>query len=314
MTLGDRIQAVAASAARWRDPEHPARTSAAEATLAAPNRFTEESLAFALNHRAHQATEQALRTWTGDRAAERTVKVGVVCEESGPLAGWEAVLGAFLLGHAVLVAPPGASPALLPAFWSEVQGAADRVRVGTDTSDQEAVIAEGKNEATVAVIGGQEDSEALSGLAEDLLLHEGAAPGTPSVVWAPAGLEPDALLNALAGFRDFFPPHPDTDGTLALPAAFLASAKRSHAAGPGFLVSKGAPEPQGAAHVRWTEYKHLGDVTVWLRSQPHLSFLVAAPDVAERLATDLPVAAPGDVHRPALGQRNPDLIEFLVGL
>ncbi len=315
MTRDDRLRAAAAAAHAWRDPEHPARAAAAAATLAAPNRFTEEGLAFALNHRMHQATEKALRTWVGNREVERPVEVGVVGGGDAPLAGWEAALGAFLLGHRVVVAPPDASPALLPALWAEVGGSGERVRFGpaAEARAAEAVIASKETDSSVAVVGGREDAEALSGLAEDLLLHEGVGPG-PGVVWAPAGLAPDALLDALAGFRAFFPPHPDTDGTLALPSAFLASAKQPHATGPGFLVSKGDPEPQGPGHVRWAEYDDLSQVAGWLRAWPEGSFVVATPELAQRLETALPVVVPGDAHRPALGERHPDLIGFLAGL
>ncbi len=319
MTLDERIAAVAEVARAWRDPDHPARAEAVEATLDAPNRFTEEGLAFALNHRMHQATEKTLQVWTGGQEIQHPVNVGVICDDSDPLAGWEAVLGAYLLGHRVAVGLSRGSNRLLRAFFYGVmdRGEDGWIRfvpqhsVGEQTG---AVIAKDNDEGlAIAVIDGREDAEALSGLAEDLLLHEGVGPG-PRIVWAPAGLEPDALLNALAGFREFFPPHPDTDGTLALPTAFLASAKQSHATGPGFLVSKVEPEAQGAAHIRWSEYATLDDVADWLRAQPNLSLVVATPEVAEQLDIDVPVIAPGDVHRPALGERNPDLIEYLANL
>lgn len=320
MMQEERIRAVADTARVWRAPEFPARAAGVEATLAAPNRFTEEGLAFALNHRMHQATPEALRAWTDGLEVQHPVNVGVVCGDDDPLAGWEAVLGAYLLGHRVAVGLSSASPAIMPAFFNGVmdRGEAGGIRFVPQhqvAQQVDSVITyQGKRGSVAAVIDGQEDAAALSGLAEDVLLHEGIGPDTPAVVWAPRGLDPDALLNALAGFREFYPPHPDTDGTLALPTAFFASAKQSHATGPGFLVSKGAPEPQGPGHLRWAEYDSLAEVNAWILARPGLSFVVATPEVAERVATDVPIVAPGDAHRPSLGERNPGLIEFLAGL
>ena len=339
MTAAERIRAVAHVAQAWRDPEHPARAAAVEATLEAPNRFTQEGLAFALNHRMHQATPAAQEAWMGSRSAEQSGVVGVVCGEGAPLSGWEAALAGVLLGHEAVIATSDVSPALLPTFWAEVlvpDGVvtfASRQEV-LDRAD--ALVAEGSDEAmhalaaeadaagipevrrsltspglSVAVIDGREDAAARSGLAEDLLLHEGVTPASPAIVWAPAGREPDALLDTLAAFRELFPPHPDTDGTLALPTAFLASAKQPHATGPGFLVSKGAPEPQGQAHIRWAEYASLDEVADWLRAQPGRPLVVATPEVARRLDASVPTVVPGDVHRPTLGT---SLVEFLSGL
>ncbi len=335
----DRLRAVAETAEAWRDPEHPARTAAVAATLAAPNRYTEEGLAFALNHRAHQATPAALEAWLGVREVERPATVGILCRDEEPLAGWEEALAAVLLGHEAVIATSKTSLALLPAFWNEVQGAGGLVEFGDRQevlSRANGLIAEGTEAerqalateaeaagipeprcllttrgVAVAVISGREDAAARSGLAEDLLLHEGLSPASPAVVWAPAGLEPDALLDTLAAFRVLFPPHPDTDGTLALPAAFLASAKQPHATGPGFLVSKGEPEPQAPGHIRWAEYASLPEVAAWLRAQPDVSAVVATPDVAEHLGADLPTAAPGDAHRLGLGE---EVVAFLAGL
>ncbi len=325
MTPADHIAVMSEAAEAWRDPEHPPRRAAVEATLAAPNRWTEEGLAFALNHRAHQATPATLAAWLGSRAAVRRATVGVLCGESAPLAGWTAALAAMLLGHEAVIGLSESSPALLPAFWDEVPGAAvtfvsrrevlDRaealVAEGTEPEEEHALVAEAEaaglpasrrllsvRGSLLAVLGGREDAATLSGLAEDLLLHEGV--GAPGIVWAPAGLAPDALLNALAGFREYVPAHPDTDGTLALPTAFLASAKQPHATGSGFLVSKGAPEPQAPAHLRWAEYASLAEVSRWLRAQPPGVAVVAAPEVAERLEGRS--TAPGDVHRPGLDE------------
>jgi hypothetical protein len=119
-------------------------------------------------------------------------------------------------------------------------------------------------------------------------------------VWAPANLSPDGLLDAFAGFRELFPPHPATDAALKMPAAVLAGVRAPHALGPGFLVSKGDPEAQAPpVHVRWTAYSALAEVDAWLSGHADdVGAVVAAPRVAARLDWRGPVIAPGEVHRP----------------
>ncbi len=345
MTQDDWIRAITDAAAAWRDPNYPERDAAVKATLKAPNRFTEEGLAFALNHRMHQVKPKALRSWIGERSAREARTVGVICAENVPLDGLSEVLAAVLLGHHVVVSLSPDSPALLPAFLATVSDMAgieteEVVRFVTERAlfeEAGLVVASGDEETieqlaaeaeaagipasrrwlrrrglVAAVIDGTEDAEARSGLAEDLLLHEGVGPRSPAIIWAPAGREPDRLLDTLAGFRELYPPHPATEGTLSMPIAFLISAKQAHAAGPGFLLSKGEPEPQGPGHIRWSEYAALADVSDWLRShRDALDFVVATAEVGERLGTDLPVVAPGDAHRPPLGGEQPGLVAFL---
>lgn len=342
MTQDDWIRAISDAAAAWRDPGYPARAAAVRATLEAPSRFTEEGLAFALNHRMHQLRPQALRAWVDGRTAAESHTVGVICDGRAPLDGLAEVLAAVLAGHRVVVLPAPPSPALLPAFLATVRDMAesesDAVRFVTSEplfAEAEVLIANGSEDAlrdvsmqadaagipathrwlrshgiAVAVIDGTEDAETRSGLAEDLLLHEGVSPRTPAILWAPVGLSPDQLLDTLAGFRELYPAHPDTDGSLRMPVAFLKAAKQPHATGPGFLLSKGEPDPQGPGHVRWTEYSTLADVTAWLRAhRDEIAFVVATERVGAELESDLPVVPPGDAHRPPLDEDG--LVRFL---
>lgn len=340
MRPDDWIETVVDVAADWQDPDYERREDAVRATLEVDNRYTEEGLAFALNHRMHQLKADALRAWIGDRTASQSVNVGVVCADAPPLDGLVEAVAALGLGHRVWVAPSAASPALVRAFFDDVQERASEEPVRFVPRDAvferaDVLVASGAAEwiddvaqaahaagippercwlhrhgLVVAVIDGREDAEARSGLAEDVLLHEGVGPRTPSLLWAPADFAPDALLDTLAGFRELYPAHPDTDGTLAMPTAFLASAKRAHATGPGFLVSKGEPEPQSAGHLRWVPYDDLADVADWLLAHD-VGFLVAEAQVAERLEADGPVVAPGDAHRPELVDEHPGLVDFL---
>lgn len=339
MTPDDWMRAVSDAAAAWRDPDYAPREAAVKATLEAPNRFTEEGLAFALNHLMHQIRPNALRESVGARtAAARTV--GIVCEAEAPLGGMSETLAAVLVGHRVVVHPAPESPALLPAFLGSVMEMADAeaIRIASLDAlfaDADRLVAAGDEDAlddlaaradaagipasdrwlrrrgfAVAVIDGAEDAETRSGLAEDLLLHEGIGPRAPAIVWAPAAHGPDMLLDTLAGFREVYPPHPDTEGSLRMPTAFLAGSKQPHATGPGFLLSKGEPDPQGPAHIRWSEYTALDAVAAWLRTHlEEVAFVVATDGVAERLGTDVPAVAPGDAHRPPLWERG--LLSFL---
>jgi len=342
MTQDDWIDAVADTARDWQDPDYEPRDNAIRATLEAPNRFTEEGLAFALNHRMQQLSPDELRAWIGGRTAREARNVGILCADAPPLDGLIEGVAALLLGHRVWIAPSGASPAIIAAFFEDLfeRTAEEPVRVvprdllferadvlvasGTDErideidreTDEAGIPPERRwlhrHGRVVAVIDGREDAEARSGLAEDLLLHEGIAPRTPSLLWAPAGLDPDALLDTLAGMREVYPAHPDTDGALAMPAAFLASAKQSHAVGPGFLVSKGDPEPQAEGHIRWVEYADFAEVDRWIDEQSDaIDFIVARPHVAEQLDVEVPFVAPGDAHRPDLGDDAPGLVAFL---
>lgn len=167
---------------------------------------------------------------------------------------------------------------------------------------------------TVGIIDGSEPDDVRHDLAEDALLHEGQAADTLRVLWAPDDLTPDPMLQAMADFRGVFPAHEDTPGSLEMRRAFLEAADQSHAyaAGMQFLVSRGAPEPQDGAHLRWSEYENLADVAEWVTEHAHeVDVLVVRPQLAERLPESLqpeslqrlgiePVE-PGRVHRKPLG-------------
>ncbi len=338
-------EAVAAVAARWEDPEHPPRAEAAAQTLAAENTFTEEGVAFVVNHAMHGLAEPALRMWIGDAAFSGTA--AVLSLGRSPLEGLHDALAAVLLGGRARVSVVPASPALLPAFFAGVQEAVGEKRVafapqpaafdgadvalGTGTQDEHAAwsrladrhgIPEDRRlfrpvRFGVAVMDGKEDRAALSGLAEDVLLHDGAAPRSARLLWAPADLSPDPLLDALAAAREMLPAHPATDGRLAMPAAFLKAAKQSHAVGPGFLVSRGDPAVQDGAHLRWAEYDALSEVAGWLAEhEAEVGFVTTRPALAEalraaRLPAGIPVIEPGDAHRPSLEEAASGAVPFL---
>jgi len=322
------VSALADVAARWTDPEHPPRQRATEEALAGDARFTEEGIAFAVNHGADLIASGELETWAGTASGARSV--GVLVAGRAP---WEGVLeaaAALAAGHRVVLARP-AGP-LAEAFFRDVGegvtlgsrddvfgadaviglGTAAEVATWAETAEKHGIAPERRlfREVLpgVAVLDGREDAAALSGLAEDLLLHEAAPPGAVRLVWAPDGLDPDALLDQLSGFREVFPAHPSTDGALAMRAAFLAAARQPHASGPGFLVSKGAPEEQDGTHVRWVGYADVSEPAAWVAEhRDRAGAVTARPAVADALRAaglpaDVPVLAPGDAHRPEPGR------------
>lgn len=343
------VEAVAAVAARWREPDYEPRAEASAQTLTAPNRFTGEALAFAVNQQMHQLTPEALRAWIGERRAGVPRRVGVLNAGNLPLVGLQDFLAVVLVGHPYVGTRSSKSPYLLPAFVAELREEVPGLDAAFAEADAlfaraEAVLATGTDETrawaadqcaahgipperrllrghryAAAVLGGRETEAELEGLAEDALLHEGLGCRNVAVVWAPAGTSPDGLLEALAHFRSVFPPHPETPGTLKMQQAFLAAVEQPHAYGDGleFLVSKGPPEPQQPGHLRWTEYAALGDAGAWIEAERDaLQLIVARPDVAAHLPASVPYVAPGEAQRPPLAWHpdGRDTVAFLAGL
>ncbi|MEO0742635.1 MAG: hypothetical protein AAF089_13705 [Bacteroidota bacterium] len=333
--LDARIAAIAAAAKAWQDPEFMPRAKAAHATLSAPNRFTEEAVAFAVNQQKHHlASPKKLRGWfgDGDGSSER-VRIGIAPEGATPLDGLRALAAVWLAGHDPVVRVPASSPHLLPAFAESVASegdlstafAADDAQVLSQT---DALLVAGPHDAvdawreqavgagipaerlhlstrrtTVAVIDGTEDFDARIGLAEDILLHEGLGEANVALLWAPKGIDADPYFEAFSGFRQIMPAHADTDGVLEMPRAFLKAAKQPYAWGDGVLVSRGDPDVQTAGHLRWAEYDSLDAVTAWIDAhQNALGGVVATEAVARRV--QIPPALhikPGDAHRSRLG-------------
>lgn len=191
----------------------------------------------------------------------------------------------------VLLVPAGAEADDLRAAWETAGGAADRVIQRTRTM-------------TVGIIDGSEPEEERHNLAEDALLHEGGSTASLKVLWAPDELTPDPMLQAMADFRGVFPAHDDTPGTLEMQRAFLEAQDASHAyaAGMQFLVSRGDPEPQRGAHLRWSEYTDLSEVAAWVEAH--------APDIgAVAVRASLQPRLPDALQPAALRERGIDLIE-----
>ena len=340
-----KIESLAEVARRWQSPEHGPRQEAARRTLAAPNRFTEEALAFAINQQMRLAEPEALRRWVPE-PADATRTVAVLHADDAPLAGFQDFLAVLLSGHRYVGAVPEASPALLPAFAEELRQRVPDMQVRFATTEEalaeaEAVIAEGDEDRcaelaaqcdvhglpearrllrrlryAAAVLDGSESEEEREGLAEDVLLFGGGVRGV-RLLHAPRGENPDAVLDAFARFRAVFPVHSDVPGALEMQRAFLAAGDQPHAYGEGleFLMSKGAPAVQPPGHVRWAEYETLEAVGAWIEEHAAaLSFVTARAQVAQQLPGAVPIRPPGAAHRLGLGEAPDEAVAFLAAL
>lgn len=344
MTRDRLATALATCAARWSDPDYSVRALAAEQSVSGDNRFTEEAVAFAINQQMSLVTIDALRAWMPDTEPTVPRKVGVVCAGNVPFADLQDFLAVLLSGHTFLGKLSSKSPYLLQAFADDLAAelgmplaafvdldrlltVADAL-VATGSDRTVAAMAEAADRAGiprqnrllrghgfgVALLDGTETDDECSCLAEDLLLHEGMGCRNVAVVWAPTGTSPDRYLDIMSQFRSVFPPSPRTLAALKMPEAFLVATRQSHAAGPGFLVSKGPPEPQVPGHIRWSEYASLDEVTTWLSGcAPEIQVLVAST----RMEASAPFAhtpAPfGTAQRPELDWRpgGHDVMAFL---
>jgi hypothetical protein len=340
------IKAIVSVAEDWQDPDHPPRADATERTLGAPNRFTEEALAFAVNQQMSLLTEEALYEWVAKRPAGRPCVVGVLHTGNVPLEDFRVLLAVVLTGHQYLGAVAPASPYLMPAFVealrqrlpelpaafarAEALFARAEALVSYATDEVQAHYAEQADDVdmpptrrawprsrySVAVLDGHESEVERDGLAEDALLHEGRGYRALRLLWAPADLTPDAYLESFATFRGVFPAHAETPGGLKMQQAFLTAHGTPHAYGDGleFLLSKGAPDVQAPGHLRWVPYEALEDVAIWLGKEARsIEQVVARPGVATRLPDVRPVIEPGELQRPHL-QGEPDDMDIVAFL
>lgn len=342
--LRERIRAVAAAARAWRNPDYAGRASAVQETLRAPNAFTEEAVAFAVNQQMALLAEEALAAWIRNRRPATPGAVGALNPGNVPLAGLQDFLAIVLIGHRYLGTVSSKSPALLPAFVRDLRRFAPGVEAQFVSlpdllAGADALVATGSDETiaslrtrtalppgrclfrghsfAVGVLDGAEREDAYERLAEDMLLHEGFGCRNVAVLWAPRGLSPDGLLEAMARFRGVFPAHEGTAGRLAMQRALLEAVGASHAWGEGleFLLSRGEPEAQPPGHLRWVEYEDLAEADAWLAEQP-VQLVVAEERVQKRLAFKGLRLVPGEAQRPALSWRpdGVDTVDFLSGI
>lgn len=351
-TYDSLIRAITAAAADWADIDYPVRRAAEEVTLDASNRFTQQALAFAINQQMSLLSPNTLREWI-PAFYPKSYTVGVLNPGNIPFVGLQDFLAVLLCGHAYCGTVSSRSPALLPSFSTDLLSRIEEShpRPGIEFTDfqsllstSDAVIASGHdatmdeigiqcaraglasdhillrgNRYTVAVVSGKETEAQWEGLAEDMLMHEGAGCRNVAIIWAPSGTSPDPVLAAMARFRAVYPTHPDTAGSLQMTKAFLKAVDQPHAHGENleFLVSKGDPEIQIPGHVRWTEFNDFAVVSAWLESNANSIQLIVTPEALQAQIPDgFDIIQPGFGQRPPLAW-NPDgisTVEFLSSL
>ena len=336
--VADRIAALSAAAADWREPDHPEREAAVDAALAAENRCTAEALAFTINQRMHTLTERALTAWAGEIPQAATPQaVALVDGGATPLATFHLWIALVLAGHNVHYRPSRAFPALLPAFADAVAGYLGVSTLSSSDDLQQLIHCNAvivlyesvknckqlptrtlglRQGTSVAVVGDKPSSDTWENLAEDTLLYGGAGDTTPRLLFAPATLDPDAFLDACAHFRAIYPAHRDTPGRLKMQQAMLEALDVPHGYSNdlGFLVSKGEAEIQSPGHIRWVPYTSINDIAAEL--PPNLNLVVAPDGIAQevgRVIPEIPIIRPGTAHRPPVdGHTSSDhLLDFL---
>lgn len=346
--ITQRLEAIAEVAADWRDPDAPSRAEAVEETLAAPNRWTEEALTYVLNRWMQRLTVERLEAWLLEEDGTDGLTVGVLHGNAGPLDGLRDALAVLGLGHRYVGHVPESSPALLPAFVDDLEERLPDLQaefaprgVLFDRADafmaqpveedlgtvQDECEAHGLPEHrrlirrplySVGILDGHESEDEMERLAEDMLLYEGEGRRRLALLWAPRDLSPDPYLEAMAHFRGVFPEHEDTPGTLQMQQAFLEARDESHAYAEGleFLVSRGEPEPQRSAHIRWSEYDALQEVEGWIEEHREALYgVIARSELHDQLSEDLPLRTPGDAHTPPLDDTEGEAIaSFVKGL
>lgn len=346
--VSTRIEAIAETAAQWRDANHPPRQSAVEKTIAAPNRWTEQALDHALDRWMQRLTVEALEQWIGTDASPSHRVIGVLHGEEGPLAGLRDAVSVWGLGHDYVGAVPASSPALVPAFARDLRERVSPASITfasiADTLAQaEIVLADPierlddsvealcrdnniasdcchlrSSQYSVGLVDGHETDDEMGRLAEDMLLYEGKGRRRLALLWAPEEHTPDLYLEAMAGFRGLFPAHEDTPGALQMQQAFLDAQDQPHAYAEGleFLVSRGEPALQKPAHIRWSEYETLDTVDEWWKEhRDEVYAVIARPHLHDQCPDHWPLRSPGGVHIPPLDDDDGQAtVAFLRGL
>ena len=297
-------------------------------------------------------TPDALAAWQAGRAAASPVAVGVLHAGNIPMGEVQDLAAVLLAGHRYRGVVSSRAPHLLPAFLADVvrdtDGAIDARVVSFEAmldaaAHGGAVVATGSDETreavaerceaagipadrrllrghriSVAVVDGRETEAELEGLAEDVLLHEGAGCRSVAVVLAPPGLSPDPALAAIAAGRAVYPAPASTAAGLRMAVSLARATGQPHAAldDGSLLVTRGEAEAQRAGHLRWSELADVATAAAWVAAHADTLQLAAAraglhAALADALVgTGVPIVALGDTQRPPLDWR-PDGIDTL---
>ncbi len=186
--------------------------------------FTEENVLYAIEQWAKALTEENLKQWldTYDLSQVQTKTVGVVMAGNIPLVGFHDVLCVLIAGHKIQIKQSSNDQQLLPLLLEYLITVEPRFKeyisfTKDKLADFDAVIATGsnntaryfeyyfskkpniirKNRNSVAVLTGEETSEELSALGEDIFRYYGLGCRSVSKLLIPQDYDFDTFFKAM---------------------------------------------------------------------------------------------------------------------
>ena len=186
--------------------------------------FTTNNIAFALNGWAESLTEINLNKWLDNYSIDisQSKKVAIIMAGNIPLVGFHDFLSVLISGHSVLVKQSSNDKHLLPFLAKYLEYVEPGFKGQIEFTEEklqnfDAVIATGsnntaryfeyyfkqkpsiirKNRNSVAVLNGNETSEELQGLSEDIFRYYGLGCRNVSKLFVPKGYNFDAFFNAM---------------------------------------------------------------------------------------------------------------------
>ena len=311
--------------------------------------FVQESVAMALEAHGQALREDRLRGWQAqyhwpDQATG--AKVGLILAGNLPLVGWHDIMCAILAGHDVhvkLSQDDAVLPKWLLSKWAELEpyvGEAVTFHDGL-MKGMDAVVATGGANAgryfqayfghlphlfrgqrtSVAVLDGEETSEQLEGLGNDVFAHFGMGCRSVTKLWLPEGFDLDRWFAAWVGWGRLAQHSKYANNYDYHKAVWLLN--REELIENGFVIVKEEQEalvsPIGTLFIE--RYKDAHEVAIQLsRRAQELQVVSARPggeaSIALNAHPSLRVVALGDNQFPQLGDHadGVDTMEFLLGL
>jgi hypothetical protein len=196
--------------------------------------FTSENMRFALQQWSSQLSEDNLENWLQryDLTEKAEKKVAVIMAGNIPLVGFHDFLSVLISGHSVLVKQSSKDKILLPALTEILKQINPKWEDKIEFEDErlshfDAIIATGsnntaryfdyyfsdkpniirKNRNAVAVLSGEESTEVLKPLAEDVFRYFGLGCRSVSKIFVPKNYDFDKLFQALYGWKHLINHH-----------------------------------------------------------------------------------------------------------
>jgi hypothetical protein len=191
--------------------------------------FTAENIIFALKGWSNVLTEEKLGTWltSYDIPEKQPRTIAIVMAGNIPLVGFHDFLSVLITGNKVLAKLSSSDTVLLPYLTKKLiefePGFADRIEFTEERlANFDAVIATGsnntaryfdyyfgkypniirKNRNSVAVLNGNETSEQLEALANDIFRYFGLGCRNVSKLFLPKGYDFDPFFNAMYSWKE----------------------------------------------------------------------------------------------------------------